>query len=175
MSPPVWTFTSAPSVGLIASSDSSASVVLQGRTSSHVGSSPITGLNLFTYDNSSSPSSLAPTTFTDTILIHDLGSGQTGSATFQFQLSGRVASNAAYLSVLPTGITTEQLHVGHYYYTITAEPFQAPLHANPYGGWLDFQVRVRHNPEPSSLVLAALGLPVMGWVRRRRRRAASAA
>jgi hypothetical protein len=169
--PPIWTFSSAPSTGLVPpASDPGPSVVLQGNSHLRVGNGTITGADFFTYDNSSQATAITPTAFSDTLLIRDLASGETGSATFNFQLSGSVSSKAAYLSVVPTGPTTQQVHIGHYIYTITTDPFQAPQNPNPYGGWLDFHVRVRHNPEPSTLLLAGLGLPVVGWARWRRRR-----
>jgi hypothetical protein len=187
ITPAVWTFTSAPSAGVITAggsalpppptpaADAGASVVLEGKNSLHVGSAMPTGINFYTFNNTSSAFSVTPTGFSDTVFLRDLESGQSGSATFNFQLGGLVGPHAAYLSVVPTGPTTQQLHLGHFFYTITAQPFQAPLHANPYGGWLDFHVRVRHNPEPSTLLLAGLGLPAFAWARRRRRRAAARA
>jgi hypothetical protein len=170
--PAVWNYTTSATPGSDQVGDASGpSIVLQGVHGSQVGSQDVVGANVFTYSNSATAATVSPTDVKETIYLRDLVSGETGSVSFDFTMSGSVSSNSAYLSLVPNGPTTaDPLHLGHYYYTVSVDPFQAPKVPGTFGGRLFFNVKVQHNPEPSAVVLASLGLSLAGAARCRRRR-----
>jgi hypothetical protein len=147
-------------------------VVFIGEQGTRFGSHQILAATVLSFNNFSQPVVLDPNTVHETIFIRDGTSGETGSATFDFQMSGRLSSSAAWLAMVPQGPTSHTLHLGQYYYTISADPFRPPEDASRLAGRLFFDVAVRHNPEPSSLILAGLGLSLVGARVRRRRRTA---
>jgi hypothetical protein len=149
---------------------SEASVVATGQHGMEVGSANVIGSNLWTFTNSSTPTQIGPTDVKETVFIRDDASGQSGSLTFNTTLTGMVSKDGAWLGVVPNGPTTQQLHLGHYFYTVTIDPFQAPADPSSFGGHVAFDIKVHHNPEPSSLILAGLGLSFAGFVHRRQRR-----
>jgi hypothetical protein len=168
-----WTFATASNSPVVSAADGSgAAVLLQGGSGFKFGTGEILGARMFTFDSSTTPSSVGPTDFTETVFIRDSASGETGSATFDFTLSGTVTSQRSYLSIVPDGPTSQRLHLGHYFYDISPDSFQAPPHAGYVDGRLLFHVKVQHNPEPATLILAGLGLPAALLFRRRRRLAA---
>jgi len=61
------------------------------------------------------------------------------------------------------------VHLGHYLYTVSADPFTPPNGVHP--GFLRVHVEAHHNPEPSTLVLATIGgasFVLMSWRKWRR-------
>jgi hypothetical protein len=170
--PAIWSYTTSATPGSDQPGGSSGpSIVLQGVHGSTVGNQDVVGANVFTYSNSTTAATVSPTDVKDTIFLRDVASGETGSVTFDFTMSGQVSSTGAYLSLVPNGPTTAApLHLGHYFYTVSVDSFQAPAEAGPFAGRVFFDVNVQHNPEPSAVVLASLGLSLAGASRLRKRR-----
>jgi hypothetical protein len=173
ISPAVWTYLAVSSNPVIPLGGMpGATAVLQGHDGVHFGNGSIVATTIFTFNNSS-PASAAPstpTTFTETLFFRDVASGEVGSASFNFSLNGTMTPQGSFLSVLPQGPTSERLHLGHYFYDVSADPMQASNRDHgDVAGWITFDVRVQHNPEPSTLILAGLGLPALGLLRRARR------
>jgi hypothetical protein len=162
-----WSYTTTSSTNTFGPSN--ATVMEVGNHGHTIGSHDITGATFYSVGTSSTPVVLTPTDFTETVWITDRASKQSAPVTFDLTLSGSVSQTGSWLAVTPDGPTTQTVHLGHYYYTVTVEPFQAPADASPYGGRLVFDVQVQHNPEPSSLILAAVGLPLLGIARWRKR------
>lgn len=162
MVPPIWTYTAVSSPNPITSGD--ATVVIQGKHGP--GWREIVAANVFTYDSSRTPTVIDPTPFTETLYVRD-ATGNVGSVSFDFLLSGMVSRKAAHLAIVPNGPTSHEVHIGRFFYTFTVENFEAPDKTSAFGGTLEFKVDIRHNPEPSSLLLAALGVPLLGRLRRR--------
>jgi hypothetical protein len=146
-------------------------IVIQSYAGS--GSEKIMAASFNTFSDSQAAASTGMIPFTETVFIRS--GSQEGHASFDFLLTGSISASAAYLGVIPTGATSHRLHLNHYYFDITVDPFHTPAEPRPLGGWLTFDVKVHPNPEPSSLLLAGIGLPALGMVLRRRRRKAAAA
>jgi hypothetical protein len=160
---PAWTFTTGSNPGVVGpSSPGGPSIVIQGHSGE--GTPDIVAATFHTFSNSPTPTNISPTPFSEALFI--TADGHTEKATFDFLLTGSISSTAAYLGVVPTGRTTETVHLDHHYFDITVNPFQTPGKPSDLGGWLTFEVKVHPNPEPSTLVLASIGLALLA--RRRR-------
>jgi hypothetical protein len=117
-------------------------------------------------------------------MLRDDASGASGSLTFRGNLSGSInllqgVGNAGITNTT-LGPTTQSLTLGGNLYTVTIGSFVPPgIPNDPNGvagptGSISASIAVQpatnSTPEPSSLVLACLGLPSLGlagWFRRR--------
>ena len=107
--------------------------------------------------------------FTLKLRLSDHASGMSGYVTFSGDLKGDIWKHGSSLTPTFTSPLTQTVNIGHHDYTVTFESFTAPKgHGHP--GRFVFDVSVQHNPEPSSLVLAGIGVPFFGLALRRRRR-----
>jgi hypothetical protein len=168
--PPVWTYATASNPSVIAPDGSTGpAVVIQGHAG--LGGSDIIAATFRTFSNDGAATNIGPTPFTETIFLRS--GGHTAQATFDFLLSGSISSSAAYLAVVPTGKTTQTVHLNQFFFDITVDPFHTPANPQPLGGWQSFTVHTHHNPEPASLLLAGIGVPVVAVFLRRRSRPAS--
>ncbi|HEY7159222.1 MAG TPA: PEP-CTERM sorting domain-containing protein [Gemmataceae bacterium] len=111
------------------------------------------------------------------LALHDDVSGASGSLTFRGNLNGLIeGDNSLSLTNRFFGSTTETLTLGGNLYTVMIGPFVPPDGLPGGGGTIDASIAVKPTttvnsaPEPSSLVLACLGLPSLGLARRFRRR-----
>jgi hypothetical protein len=132
------------------------------------------------------PDEFTATPYKLNVQITDAASHKSGMLTFTGTLNGR-AFGPAFLTngrLLPghaqisnefTGSTSQSLHLGTHLYTIAMEKFLTPriTPTGFVGGDIQAYVRVRHNPEPSTLLLTASGLGAGSiaalWRWRRRR------
>src|SRR5262249_44228974 len=111
-----------------------------------------------------------PAHFTDspyalTLTIKDRESGVEGSLTFTGALSGTLSSLSSNLHNRWTSPRTQRLHLGHHIYIVRIGSFLPPGPPDhQFLGSISAHVRVVHNPEPSGLVLAGLGVPVLGLI-----------
>jgi hypothetical protein len=163
---PAWTYTTGSNPSVITpNGPTGPSIVIQGHTAP--GTEDIVAATFRTFSNSTTPTTITPTPFTETIFI--TAAGHTEKATFNFLLTGSISASAAYLGIVPTGATKDSVHLDHAYFDITVNPFRTPASPNPLGGWLSFDIKVHPNPEPSALLLAGIG--TLAVLARRRRRA----
>ena len=111
-----------------------------------------------------------------------LNTGVLGAVTFSGVLNGQLSKNAAgqvtsSLDIDWLGPTTQTLDLDHHIYTLSVSGYALTgtlPNANDLGK-IQVDVHVRHNPEPASLVLAGLALPVVAAVAlRRKKRSAQA-
>jgi hypothetical protein len=118
-------------------------------------------------------------TFTLTFGVADKASGASGTLTFQGALAGGMGFGIAHVTGAFSGPASQSVQLGEHLYTVTVSPFsynkdeQATAFPPPWHGpYLDVQVSVAVSdvPEPSALALAALGLPALTALTRRRRR-----
>jgi hypothetical protein len=135
-------------------------------------SATITAANLTALSSASvkSPAQFSDAEYTLIMKLTDLSSGLTVAVTFEGVLNGTVSASGTSLSNSFIGPTSFSYNLNHHIYDISIGNFQAP--GAPGSGDLGsiaVDVTVHHNPEPSSLILGALGLPAVGLLRRRRR------
>jgi hypothetical protein len=120
--------------------------------------------------SSDSPQQVAGAPFALVLNIHDKASGITGAVTFTGDLNGNLWKSGSTLQPTFNSPLTESLHLGHDIYDVSFKSFTPPS-GNGSPGQFVFNVTAHHNPEPSSLVLAAIGAPLFSLALRRRRRA----
>jgi hypothetical protein len=135
---------------------------------------PVASLFAFSNDETKNPQTLKDVPITLTLKIHDLTQKMNGSVTFTGEVSGTLSAKQANIT-LTWSSTLERLHLGQYWYDVTMHPLDpGGPHKTGYLGTLHATVNVHHNPEPSSLILAVLGIPLVavpGWRRWRRKKA----
>ncbi|HEY7313651.1 MAG TPA: PEP-CTERM sorting domain-containing protein, partial [Gemmataceae bacterium] len=111
------------------------------------------------------------------LALHDTASGASGALTFRGNLSGLIGpDDSVNLTNTFLGPKTQTLTLGGNLYTVTIGPFVSPTWIGDQGeGSLSASIAVQSaakaTPEPSSLMLACLGLPSLGlarWLRRRK-------
>lgn len=142
------------------------------------GSTDIVATNLKTFSDADPDH---PATFTDkpyslTLYILDAQSGKSGTLTFSGLLNGVVSAFSAEVKNQFTGQTTGSLMLGNSFYEVQMTAYTPP---GPPGeetsGAIGAHARVTvthilKTPEPSSLLLALLGTPLLGYRVWRRRR-----
>jgi hypothetical protein len=128
---------------------------------------------LFAFSSASigNPQQVKDAPFSLVMNVTDLKSGISGAVTFTGTLDGKIWSSGSTLTATFNSAMDQQLHLGHDIYNVAFESFVPPSGNGPneFGSFV-FDVSVHHNPEPSSLVLAAIGVPLFGMIRRRRRK-----
>jgi hypothetical protein len=135
----------------------------------------ITAANLEAFSTASAktPATFNNVEYTLTMKLTDLSSGLQAAVTFEGVLNGTVSASGSSLTNKFVGQTSFSYNLNHHIYDISIGNFQqpgAPGSAGATGlGSIDINVTVHHNPEPSSLLLGALGLPALGLFRKRRR------
>jgi hypothetical protein len=142
------------------------------------GSSTVVAANLQTF--SAAPAN-HPVVFNDApfallFFVHDKQNNLDGAVTFSGFFDGRLSAHSAAIRYVLTSERTQTLHLGHDVFKVTLSSYTppGPPGSTSQGGFTAF-VRVSHNPEPASLVLAALAVPLAGLPLLRRRRRARAA
>jgi hypothetical protein len=114
------------------------------------------------------------------LLLRDQASGASGTLTFRGYFNGVLPydqdTSAGTFTNTFVGPTTKTLKLGHNLYTVTLGPIVLPQdYSHDFTGSISASISVQpatnSTPEPSSLLLACLGLPslgLVGWFRRRR-------
>jgi hypothetical protein len=142
------------------------------------GDTEIVAANLRTISHASSdkPDRFTNASFSLALNFHDDTTGQSGVVRFNGVFNGTLSARSGTITAAldPATPATTSLDLGHHLYTVTlhTQTLGAP------GGRYAFTatVRVQHNPEPSTLLLAAVGAPLFGltvWRRRARNKALS--
>jgi hypothetical protein len=104
--------------------------------------------------------------------LKDDASRATGTLTFKGLLNGTFSWDNTHITNKFISPTTQAVHLGFYWYWVTIGPFIAPTSSHP--GEVKATITVKHNPEPSTWLLAGLGtvsLMLIAWRRRRGRSA----
>ncbi len=87
-------------------------------------------------------------------------------------LNGNIWNKGSTISPTFLSPLTQTINIDHLLYTVSFAGFSAPQ-GEGHPGSVRFNVTVHHNPEPSSLVLAGIGVPLFGYILRRRQRASA--
>jgi len=117
------------------------------------------------------------------LTLTDAASGASGSLTFSGNLSGEIGEGPSDLWNTYLGPTTQSLKLGQNLYTVTMGSYVNGSMLDPVAptgtdGTISANISVQPigpvspTPEPSTLLLACLGLPPLGlarWLRRRRK------
>ena len=173
-----WSEHWVPSPGRVTVNAAGTSGILltSGGTPRIDGSSTIVAANLKTFSAAppGHPVVFSDVPFTLMLFVHDKQYNLDGALTFSGFFEGRLSRQSASVQYDLDSARTQELHLGHHLYEVTLSNYTppGPPGSTSQGGFTAF-VRVSHNPEPASLVLAALAAPLLGLplLRRRRRRA----
>jgi hypothetical protein len=138
---------------------------------SAVGSSDIVATNLKVFSNASpgSPATFTNKAYTLTLFLLDVNSSQSGTLKFTGIINGNVSSESSNLQNQFTGTTKQELDLGQHRYTVTIGPFTPPgppgsANTGAIGAHAMVQITdIQKTPEPSTLVLALLGAPVISF------------
>lgn len=106
-----------------------------------------------------------------TLIMHftDLKSGLSAAVTFIGALEGTISSHSSSIHNDWIGPTEYIIDLGHHLYDIKVGAFAPPgIPGTRSYGSIDVNVKVRDNPEPTGLLLAGFGLPLLGLARRKR-------
>jgi len=175
-----WNYNWTPSVSVLQSdTPGQASILFSNEPGgSALGTTSIVAANMKT---SSSADPSAPGTFTNapyslSLAILDQASGKAGNLTFSGTLNGAVSSGSAILLNTYTSPETGSVQIGGHVYTVKIGPFAppGPPSANISGSVSALAtVTVADAPEPSTLMLAGMGVSLFGgwWWKRNRNRA----
>ena len=126
------------------------------------------------------PTPAKPDTFTAkpyslSLYLLDPASGKSGTLVFTGQFNGTLSSQSANITTAFTNAVTQTLDLGNHRYPVTIRSYTppGPPHSSPggIGTRADVSSRpiIKSVPEPSTLVLASLAVPLLsfaGWRRR---------
>jgi hypothetical protein len=141
-------------------------LVLSGEEAQHqmLGSSEVVAANVRAFSDAPAtrPQTLAAP-FSLILFIRDKATGLLGALTFTGTFNGTLSSKSAAVTLNPTSPASQTLHLGHHLYKVSLDQFSPPGPPGSHSaGAISAHVAVQNNPEPSSLILAALGVPLLG-------------
>jgi PEP-CTERM motif len=115
-------------------------------------------------------------TYTLTMFLLDVDSGKSKTLTFSGILTGSISMFSSNLANQFVGPTTQQFDLGTNQYTVTFGPYTPPgppgsVNSGAISAHASVTVtEIQKTPEPSTLLLALLGAPAIGYRVWRRRR-----
>ncbi len=138
-----------------------------------VGDSAVAVANLWTFSQTQAPSAdtLTHAGYNLSLNLTDAASGQSGTVNFQGELNGNISAKSALLTNSFLGSTVQSVVLGSNLYTVALGAFAPPGPPTASNaGSISAQITVQPNsvPEPSALLLAALGFGGLGFVSWRR-------
>jgi len=184
--PVPWSYSwGAPSTSIASQSGSSA-VNLLPLSGTAAGNSTVVAANLVTSSSSTGPDAFVNAGYGLTMSLHDLSNSQSAKLSFTGVFNGSASMTSAQVMNTFTGMQTQTVTLGLDQFTVTIGPFLPPGAPGSGGfGGMGASVTVQtqsdstgfptsgppsHAPEPSSLLLAALGGSALVALRFRRKR-----
>jgi hypothetical protein len=183
-----WSYSWTPASGSVAATTGSGSLSLSSEpTGSALGDSNVVATNIKSASTAlaGSPDTFVNAGYTLSMSLTDATSGQTAMLNFTGLFNGTLSSQSSQLTNSLTGLTSQTVTLGGNQYTVTLGtniPPGPPSSSN--AGAIGASVRVvpgdstgvpNSVPEPSTLVLAGLGVSGLLALRARRRKAAQPA
>ncbi|MBI1917154.1 MAG: PEP-CTERM sorting domain-containing protein [Planctomycetes bacterium] len=139
-----------------------------------------TNLNVVSTAPPNHPDVFTNKPYTLTLFLLDTTSSHSGTLAFTGELSGTASSLSSHIRTTFTGDTTQELILGQSRFTVTIGPFTPPgppdsSNKGAISAFAQVSVtNIQKTPEPSTLLLACIGVSCAGcgvWRRRRARRA----
>src|SRR6185437_13201855 len=124
-----------------------------------------TKLWAFSTASAINPQTVTNLPFAINLRLSDHASGFSEYVSFSGTLNGTLWNNGSNLRATFISPRTADVNIDHHVYTVTFEKLTQPSGLGHPGAFV-FDVNVQHNPEPSSLVLAGIGMPLFGLVSR---------
>lgn len=118
------------------------------------------------------PQTVSNLPFVVSLKLTDNASNLSGFVSFTGTLSGTIWNGGSNLQTTLAPGASNTIDINHHLFKVTFDQFVTPTGGE--AGKFVFDVKVSHNPEPSSLVLAGIGVPLFGVFLRRRKRKAMA-
>ena len=174
-----WSYSWSRSPNDVLSDNGASKIALTDEGVQHViGNSDIVATNLHTYSTTSdsTPDKFTNKAFTLTLHLTDQASSTSGSVDLTGVFNGTLSAHGANITMKSTGVTTQSLILGNYKYTVSLNSFTPPgppsaSNAGSIGAHVSVTIELLGQglPEPSSLILAGLGVALLGLARNRRR------
>ena len=139
------------------------------------GNSDIVATNLRAYSTATSanPDVFTNKPFTLSLFLQDSDTGKSTTIKFQGVFNGLLTALSSNVKATFLGLQTVSVILGQHQYTVTIGPYVPPgppseTNVGSIGAHADVKVSLVHMPEPGSLTLLAVGVGMLGLVRRRR-------
>lgn len=171
-----WTYDTLSSTDKVLSDNGHSSIDFTRQASlSAVGSSDIVFVNLNAHSTTPDdhPDAISHGDYTLVLHLTDAASKKSTDLTFTGEITGTISGHGTTTHNAFTGPTTESAMLGANTYVVTLGSYVGPGPVGSIPGSIGAQVTVaegcHHTAEPSSVVLASLGLGCLGLVVWRRR------
>jgi hypothetical protein len=170
-----WTYSWSNSPSTIqADTPGTGSITLTNEASNNVaGDSDIVATNLQVHSTATTttPDFFTNKPYTLTLTLTDQASGASGNLVFTGELSGTTTAGNANITNTFTGIGVQSVQLGDNLYTVSMSAFTPPGppdQSNSGSIGAHAVVVIHHLPEPSAILLGAIGLALAGlsWLRR---------
>jgi hypothetical protein len=178
-----WSYNWEPSTMSLAGDGGSGKITLTDQPAKNAsGNSDTVATNLRVFSSAprTSPDTFTHAAYSLNLTLTDLASHQSGRVIFTGFFNGTVSASSSNLANTFTGPTMQQLHLGNDIYTVTIDKYSPPgppgvVNSGSISAHIDSNLQVdppppvHSAPEPSSLLLAGLGVSglCLGWRRLR--------